>query len=209
MSDDEGPAEIVLPTVVSPPPPVSGDNKSRRPRRVTKRVLKKVDKERKKRKDDWRRQHLTPLKRLVEWGVPSTSLQLYGRWWQLERWLRDLVQLELQAAYQRKWLDLVAELETKRTNQVQDVAYMPSSDDCNPLGFADIGNLASVFDAHWDIFSYALPPKKQWPGTLNTLKAVRHRIAHCRAAHVDDLARVEQALRDLEHGARRCCGRIG
>jgi hypothetical protein len=30
---------------------------------------------------------------------------------------------------------------------------------------------------------------------------IRHRIGHVRRPHDDDLNRVEQALRDLEHGA--------
>ncbi|HTW84490.1 MAG TPA: hypothetical protein VMD91_10510 [Candidatus Sulfotelmatobacter sp.] len=33
---------------------------------------------------------------------------------------------------------------------------------------------------------------------------MRRRIAHCRTPHQDDLARVEQTLRDLEDGARAC-----
>lgn len=175
-----------------------------KPRRLTKRRLRKLHEAEKQRKRDWRKAHLTPLERLIHWGVPSTSLHLYAKWWQLERWLRDLVQLELQACFKRDWKSQIARVDHRRSNQVPALRYMPSSDDPNPLGFADLGNLREIIDTHWNLFEYALPPKTRWTGTIDTLTAVRHRIAHCRTPHQDDLARVEQALRDLEDGAREC-----
>jgi hypothetical protein len=185
--------------------PASDDEKARlRPRRITKRMMRKLDKEEKERKTEWGRTNLAPLERLIRWGVPSTSLNLYAKWWQLERWLRDLAQLELQARFKREWKDQILQIHRRHERQTAGVRYMRSSDDPNALGFADLGDLRTLIDAHWDLFEYALPPQVRWTGTIDTLVAVRHRIAHCRTPHKDDLARVDQALRDLEDGVRAC-----
>lgn len=49
----------------------------------------------------------------------------------------------------------------------------------------------------------SFPPLDIWRGQTDELQTIRNRIGHCRRPHVDDLARVEQTLRDLEAGAFR------
>lgn len=195
MKDEERPAEF------SAPEPSSDELAPTKPRRVDLRRLKR---EEKARKAEWHRTHIKPFEHLMEWGVPVSSLILYGRWWQFERWLRDLVQLELQSAYHAEWTANVAGVEKRRQNQTKDSIYMPSSDDSNPLGFADLGDLEELILNDWRLFEYALLPSARWTGLVSTLRAVRHRVGHCRLPHADDQSRVEQALRDLDSGARRC-----
>jgi hypothetical protein len=43
--------------------------------------------------------------------------------------------------------------------------------------------------------------KNIWAGRVEELLAIRNRIGHCRRPHADDLARLEQTLRDLNGGA--------
>jgi len=138
MNDDAQPTPVVVarPSERCQPGP--------KPRRLTKRRLRKLDKAKKKRKSKWRQEHLSPLERLIRWGVPSTSLHLYAKWWQLERWLRDLAQLELQARFKREWKAQIARIENRRDLQAPGLRYMPSSDDSNPLGFADFGDLRKL-----------------------------------------------------------------
>ena len=176
-----------------------------KPRRVSQRKLRELQQQREFQKANWREMNVAPLERLICSGVPSMSLQLYAKWWQLERWLRDLVQLELQVRFGRLWENEISQsIITRRDNQGPALQYMPSSDDGNPLGFADFGNLTEIIAKHWSLFSYALPPQTRWHGTVDTLNAVRRRIAHCRNPHQDDLARVDQGLRDLQSGSRLC-----
>lgn len=39
----------------------------------------------------------------VRFGVDEEALVLYGRWWQLETWLREVAYLELRSKYGVKW----------------------------------------------------------------------------------------------------------
>jgi hypothetical protein len=45
--------------------------------------------------------------------------------------------------------------------------------------------------------------KKRWDGWVDELQEIRHRSAHCRRPHGDDLTRIELILRNLEKGAFR------
>ncbi|MEQ0560851.1 Swt1 family HEPN domain-containing protein [Amycolatopsis sp. NEAU-NG30] len=136
--------------------------------------------------------------------MPWRSLALYGRWWQLETWLRDLVYVELRARHGAKWADLV---KTAIGRQSQDAAFshMAGVDNENPLAYLDYSQILEVVDGSWELFSYALLEKRSWVGRQEELKRIRHRIGHVRRPHNDDLNRIEQTLRDLELGAFRSC----
>lgn len=133
-------------------------------------------------------------------GMPSTSAALYARWWQLETWLRQLVYVELRARDGAAWTDVV---KTSEARQKQDAAYthMTGPDNENPLAYLDYSQLIKIIDDNWDLFGYALIERDAWNGRQSELKRIRHRIGHVRAPHSDDLARLEQTLRDLETGA--------
>ena len=138
-------------------------------------------------------------------GVPAASVAFYARWWQLETWLRTLCYLELRAAYGRQWITQLAGSAQRRAVQDAVNAYMASPDADSPLAYLDVADLFSLIDddTRWPMFEGALLPRRRWQGAVDGLRQLRHRSAHCRRPHGDDLARLEQVLRDLEPGARR------
>lgn len=142
------------------------------------------------------------MERAVSLGVPAASLAFYARWWQLETWLRQLAYIELRAAFGRNWLTKVQEAATGRAERDEVNSYMRSPDAANVLAYLDVGYLFRIIDHHWHCFEHALVPRNKWNGVVDELVQLRHRNAHCRRPHRDDLARLEQTLRDLEPGAR-------
>jgi hypothetical protein len=131
--------------------------------------------------------------------MPPQSLALYARWWQLETWLRELVYVELRALRGTAWSDAVKAAEFRRTIDAQ-FRHMAGVDSDNPLAYLDYSQLIEVITGHWPQFGYALLEQKSWEGRQAELRQIRHRIGHLRTPHRDDLARVEQTLRDLEDG---------
>lgn len=133
-------------------------------------------------------------------GVPPEASALHARWWQLESWLRDLVHLELRARDGQAWSGALATKAHRREQQDQKNAYMASPDAQATLAYMDVFDLCTVIDDNWNLFERMLIDQERWHGRLGELREIRNRIAHCRRPHDDDLARVEQTLRDLEHG---------
>jgi Swt1-like HEPN len=144
------------------------------------------------------------LDQAIERRVPSAALAVQARWWQLETWLRFLVYLELRAQFGSRWVTLLPTSSETRAEQDAENAYMPS-DASNPLAYLDASKLFDLIGNHevWHLVAYALQKQNRWDGSTDELLAIRNRIAHVRRPNADDLGRVEQALRDLEPGARR------
>lgn len=144
-------------------------------------------------------------------GVPLEATALYGRWWQLETWIRTLAYLELRAAYGLAWdthLPQSAEQREAKDRAFGD--YMATPDAHHRLAYLDTTPLLrALVDGHWDKLSYALPGSGDvWMGRAQELLRIRHRIGHCRRPHTDDLDRMEQTLRDLEPGAQRALSAV-
>src|SRR5215207_6859981 len=142
------------------------------------------------------------LDRLIDSGFSRETLALYGRWWQLETWLRELVYTEVRAERGSGWEAALGQQTATRAERDELNRYMASADRGDLLAFLDVGLLFKIIDDRWELFKPCLPPRVRWLGMADELQAVRHRIAHVRRPHRDDLARVEQALRDLDDGAR-------
>ena len=108
--------------------------------------------------------------------------------------------VELRARYGVSWTERVAHAIGR---QSQDAAFvhMESADTQNPLAYLDYSQLLAVIADDWDLFAGALTERRSWDGRQEDLKRVRHRMGHMRVPHSDDLARLEQTLRDLERGA--------
>lgn len=143
---------------------------------------------------------ISQLNSLSRFGLSEKALVLYGRWWQFEDWLRQLAYVELRAKYGRSWSTHIG---GSTSNQDKDAewTHMLARDNENPLAYLDFPKLSDLMIAEWDIFKFALPRLETWKSHASELNMVRRRIAHLRLAHADDLARLEQALRDLERGA--------
>jgi hypothetical protein len=146
------------------------------------------------------------LKLALKSGVPLPAFALFGRWWQLETYLREVVYTELRAKYGLKWLTVVDRVVAKRAVKDEINAYIRSADADDVLAYADTAILLALIDEHWPLFEPVLVPKQRWDGLTDLLLVIRHRSAHCRRPHRDDLERLELALRELEPGARRFYG---
>jgi hypothetical protein len=130
------------------------------------------------------------------------ALQLYSRWWGLETWLRELVYIELRAQFGREWTSKVSERARKRQSTDEVYDYMASSDATNLLAYEDVGLVFRLISGYWELFEPSLfRGRSRWEARVEELLQIRHRIGHCRRPHADDLARLEQTLRDLEPGA--------
>lgn len=143
--------------------------------------------------------HGLAVRTAVLHGMPSDSVALYGRWWQLEAWLRELVYVELRALYGVEW-DKVVKASSGRQTADAVYTHMLSADSENPLAFLDYSQIIQLIDDHWAQFEYALITRTAWDGRQEELKRIRHRIGHMRKPHPDDVGRLEQTLRDLERG---------
>jgi len=137
-------------------------------------------------------------------GVPAAAVAFYARWWQLETWLRQLIYMELRAKYGTGWLDHLAQKAPSRAAKDEINKYMATPDASNVLAYLDFPDLLKLIrsDEHWSLFEPSLFPRTRWDGTVEVLRDLRNRNAHCRRPHTDDLGRLEQTLRDMEIGAR-------
>ena len=135
--------------------------------------------------------------------MPPVATALYGRWWQLETWLRSLIYVELRAAFGSSWADKLPKASEKRQGKEQTIRHMATPDAQARLAYTDARDLFSIINKHWELFEASLITKSSWMGRVEELSHIRNRIGHCRRPHTDDLARLEQILRDLEGGAFR------
>jgi hypothetical protein len=141
------------------------------------------------------------LQRLIEGGVPEDSLRFFGRWWQFETYLREVVYLELRARDGVRYPQAVGKRPLDRARGDERNAYMASAD-LEPLAYLDAGELMALIDANWDLFETTLLPEDRWKADASLIRTLRNRVSHCRRPHADDLGRLRQLLRDLEYGAR-------
>ena len=147
--------------------------------------------------DDARR---VKIGRLIDAGVPFDAIAFYGRRWQFERWLRDMVYLELRAKHGSACL-LIGRSAAGRAEVDVANSYMASPDSDDAVSYIDVSVLVKIIAEDWELFEPFLPVRKRCKGLVDMLGDLRNRNAHCRRPHGDDLSRIEQALRDLEPGA--------
>jgi hypothetical protein len=139
------------------------------------------------------------LRAVIPGVMEDTSAALYGRWWQLECWLRSLAYVELRALHGTRWIDAV-KAANLRLEQDAVYTHMAGPDSDNPLAYLDYSQIIELIERFWDQIGYALFERASWQGRQIELKRIRHRIGHMRRPHADDLSRLEQVLRDLEGG---------
>ena len=142
------------------------------------------------------------LQELIPSDVPELAVASYARWWQLETYFREVIYTEMRANYGSAWTDYLPGGVPDRAERDTINFYMASADAEDVLAYADTSVLFRLIEKHWDLFESILPPQQRWLGMTHTMLAVRHRVAHCRKPHRDDLSRLEQWLRDLEAGAK-------
>jgi hypothetical protein len=136
-------------------------------------------------------------------GLPHVASAIYGRWWQLETWLRSLCYVEMRAKYGGTWDQRLSQQVEKRGQRDRQHSHMSSPDANDQLAFLDTSGLLDVIEGDWGVFDGSLLPMRVWGGRMEELLNIRNRVGHCRRPHSDDLMRLEQMLRDLEPGALR------
>ncbi|MBK1969756.1 hypothetical protein JIX59_10440 [Brevundimonas diminuta] len=135
--------------------------------------------------------------------VPERALRLYARLWQFETWLRTIVYVELRALHGDGWSASLRG-DTRPFDADKRLTHMPTRE-MNALSYVQLSQLMTLIEEHWDCFALYLPPKSLWDAKLKEVLQIRHRIAHFRAGHADDHARVLQLLRDVDHGFWTFC----
>jgi hypothetical protein len=144
----------------------------------------------------------TELQDLIEGGVPEEALRFFARWWQFETYLREVVYLELRARDGAGYETAIGSRTLSRARRDEENDYMASADR-DPLAYMDAGQLLELIEENWVLFEPTLLPLDRWAAAASLIKALRNRVSHCRRPHGDDLGRLRQLLRDLEHGAER------
>lgn len=135
--------------------------------------------------------------------VPVQAVNTYARLWQFETWLRAMVYVELRALLGDDWArDLNSNSSAFKADK--SLTHMPTPE-MNALSYAQLSTLTKLIDANWDCFSAYFPPKAIWDAKLQEVSQIRHRVAHFRVGHEDDLARLKQFLRDIDTGFWRFC----
>jgi hypothetical protein len=152
----------------------------------------------------WTDRSKVAVEQALALGVPPDGLAAFARWWQLEAWLRFLVHLELRSRDGVRWIQGLPSRSRQLARRDSENAYMASVDAVNPLSYLDAGELLELIGSPdvWSIVRYALLKRTRWDGLVDELQSIRNRNAHLRRPHRDDLTRLEQALRNLESGAR-------
>lgn len=142
------------------------------------------------------------LNSAIDFGVPPASLALLARWWQLETYLRQLLYIQLRALDGTDWQARLKKSLT-RIERANQSSYMGSPDDQHLLAHVDVTDMFTIIDELWVQCSHGIGiPQGAWKAKIDEIKPIRHRLAHCRRPHSDDVDRVEQLLRDLEPGAQ-------
>ena len=132
-------------------------------------------------------------------------LETYAHLWQFETWLRRLVYVQLRALDGDAWeAKINAGNAKKPKDNDKRMTHMPTPED-DVLSFIQLSELKRVILEHWSLFEAYLPPKSIWDAKLEEVLAIRHRVAHFRLLHRDDLPRVKQFLRDIDPGFWRFC----
>lgn len=112
-------------------------------------------------------------------GVPQQSIGMDARWWQLEAWVRDLVYMELRAAFGAEWMDAVQRAQRGEEGDAS-FSYTPGVDNDNPLAYLDHSQLVQISRGEWNLFAPSPFEQTAWEGRQSELLQIRQRIGHIR-----------------------------
>jgi hypothetical protein len=130
--------------------------------------------------------------------IPAESILIYSHLWGLENWLREMVYVELKSFKGSTWSAGLKDVSSK-VIKAKSLIHMSTSER-GPLSYFTLGELWEVISSasNWPLFEKYFPPKHLTEGKVTELMQIRHRVAHCRNPHRDDLPRVQQFLRDVD-----------
>ena len=136
--------------------------------------------------------------------LPPERLRTYARLWQFETWLRTMVYVEFRARYGDSWISPLNIRSDKPYENDKRLSHMPTRETL-PISYMQLTDLLETISVNWCLFKTYLPPRDLWVAKLDEISQIRHRVAHFRFGHEDDLPRVKQLLRDLDKGFWRFC----
>ena len=151
------------------------------------------------------RQHLQPdpLAEAAE-RLPSERFATYSRLWQFETWLRAMVYVELRARHGDAWHQYLQLPNSRPLENGKKLSHMRTSDRLQ-TSFMQLSDLLKTVSSNWELFQPYLPPQRIWEARLLEVNQIRHRVAHFRPGHKNDLDRVEQLLKDTDKGFWTFC----
>ncbi len=135
--------------------------------------------------------------------VPIQAINTYARLWQFETWLRTMIYVELRALLGDDWAKDIRR-NSGSFQADKSLTHMPTPE-MNALSYAQLSELVALISGYWDCFAGYFPPKALWEAKLQEVSQIRHRVAHFRVGHFDDLARLKQFLRDVDKGFWHFC----
>lgn len=140
----------------------------------------------------------------LPYGVPPERLLTYSRLWQFETWLRTMAYTELFARYGDSWRTHLKAHSRNAYEKDKRLSYMPTRESLT-TSYMQLSSLIESISSNWELFKPYLPPKDIWDVKIIEYSQIRHRVAHFRLGHRDDLNRVEQLLRDVDNGFWHFC----
>lgn len=149
-------------------------------------------------------------------GFSPDAVRGYCLFNQLERWLRDLVYLELKTHFAGNWwAEVESAMKRSKIGGIPAARALKadrrhphmSTPENDPLWFLSFDSLTKIiFDRQlWRLFAKYLTTKKLLRAKFDEIAPIRNRIAHYRALHKDDIERVSAVLRDIDKGFWRFC----
>lgn len=148
--------------------------------------------------------------------VDQPTLKAFLRMYQFETWLREMVYLEMKANYGINWWnESEAALKRSRVGTHLPARYLSkdkrhshiSTAENDPLWFISFEYLLKIiFDTkHWPLFKEYFTTKQILRARFEEIGPIRNRVAHCRALHAYDVARLEQLMKDFDQNFWRFC----
>jgi hypothetical protein len=147
------------------------------------------------------------IEKFVErFSLPEDSILLYTRFWQLETCLRQMVYIELRSS-EKDWQNFLPKSKKADPKEKDKRLTHMLTPQENMLSYITFGELWNIIqnNAIWKYFSVYFPPKDILEVKLKELSQIRHRVAHFRMPHIDDLRRTEQFLRDIDQSFWKFC----
>ena len=149
-------------------------------------------------------------------GTSPDALRGYCLFYQLERWLREMVYLELKAHFgENWWTEAEQALKRSRGGGIPAARSLRadkrhphmSTPENDPLWFLSLDSLTKIIldKKLWRLFGSYLTTKSLVKAKFDEIAPIRNRIAHYRALHKDDIDRIVAVLRDIDEGFWRFC----
>lgn len=140
------------------------------------------------------------------------SQQLFRLMWQLESWLREMVYVELRAktaAWDQKIISSTGKNWPPRSMTSDKRLRHMTTAHQGAISYLTLGELQKVIFENWQLFESYFPPQEIFKARLEEISQIRHRVAHFRSPHKNDVDRAKLFLRDIDPGIWRFCSTYG